>query len=370
MKHRSAPKSVTLRDIAAALGISRTTVSNAFNRPDQLSPELRDRVMAMAKAMNYPGPNPMGRMLRTGETGTIGLVFSESLSYAFSDPVAIAFLQGVASVCERAQASLLIVPTFMPGVVQASVGEAAQATIRQAAVDGFILYSQPFNNESIDQVMERKLPIVAVDCPYLKGVSSVKIDDRQAAYEAAAHLIRFQHQYIAILCTELGTDQYEGPVDRQRMEQADYANALERLRGYHDALQEAGFDLNQIPIEERLNREDHGFLATLHLLQQHPRPTGILAMTDRLAVGAIRAAETLGLHVPSDVSIVGFDDIPLASQVNPRLTTIRQPAVEKGRLAAELLLHYTGKTICHVLPTELVVRESTGPAPIINSETE
>lgn len=367
MKHHSASKSVTLQDIAAALGVSRTTVSNAFNRPDQLSPELRDKVMAMAKAMNYPGPNPMARMLRTGEAGAIGLVFSESLSYAFSDPVAIAFLQGVASVCERAKASLLIVPTFMPGIVQKTVGEAAQATIRQAAVDGFILYSQPFNNESIAQVMERNLPTVAVDCPYLKGVTSVKIDDRQAAHEAAAHLIRFQHQHFAILSMELGVDHYEGPVNHQRIDQAVYANALDRLQGYQDALQEAGFDPQRVPIEERLNREDNGFSAALHLLQQHPRPTGILAMTDRLAVGTIRAAETLGLRVPTDVSIVGFDDIPLASQVQPRLTTVRQPSVEKGRLAAELLLNNTRKTICHVLPTELVVRESTGPAPDLDT---
>lgn len=363
MKDNSAPKPITLQDIAKAIGVSRTTVSNAFNRPDQLSPELREKVLAAAKAMEYPGPNPMARMLRTGQTGAIGLVFSESLSYAVSDPVAIAFLQGVAEVCEQAKASLLIVPTLIMGDGQQSIQQAAQATIRQAAVDGFIIYSQPYHSEITAQVMERKLPIVAVDCPHITGVSSVTVDDRQAANNAAAHLIRLNHQRLAILAMELATDQREGPVDANRIAQATYSNALDRLYGYQDAIRAAHLDLNQIPIEERLNREENGFATTLYLLQQSPRPTGILAMTDRLALGALRAAETLGLKVPDDLSIVGFDDISLASQVRPRLTTVRQPLVEKGKVAAELLLNHVSQAVSRILPTELVIRESTGPAP-------
>jgi DNA-binding LacI/PurR family transcriptional regulator len=362
MKPRPTAKSVTLKDIAHALGVSRTTVSNAFNRPDQLSPDLRDKVLAMAKQMDYPGPNPMARMLRTGEVGAIGLVFSESLSYAFSDPVAIAFLQGVSSVCERVRSSLLIVPTFMPGTMQTTVGQAAQATIQQVAVDGFILYSEPQDSVAAAQVLERKLPTVAVDCPRFQDVSSVNIDDRHAAYEAAAHLLRLQHRRLAILTMELKTDHYEGAVDSQRIQQAVYANSLARLRGYQDAIQEAGIDPQSVPIEERLNREDNGFAAALHLLQQQPRPTGILAMTDRLAIGAMRAAEALGLRVPQDVSIVGFDDIPLAAQVRPRLTTVRQPSVEKGRVAAELLLNSGRRAVTRILSTELVVRDSSAPA--------
>jgi len=364
MKHSQTGKPITLQDIAKALGVSRTTVSNAFNRPDQLSPELREKVLTTAKAMEYPGPNPMARMLRTGETGAIGLVFSESLSYAVSDPVAIAFLQGVAEVCEQAKASLLIVPTLLTGDTQRTIQQAAQATIRQAAVDGFIIYSQPYHSEITAQVMERKLPVVAVDCPHIVGVSSVTIDDRQAAYNAAAHLIRLNHKRLVILAMELATDQREGPVNADRLKQATYSNARDRLQGYQEAIQSAGLDLSHVAIEERLNREDNGFAAALHLLQQVPRPTGILAMTDRLAVGALRAVETLGLSVPEDVSIVGFDDIPLAAQARPRLTTIRQPLVEKGQIAAELLLNHVSQTVSRVLPTELVIRESTGPAPI------
>lgn len=238
MKHHKVPKSITLQDVAKAIGVSRTTVSNAFNRPDQLSPELRERVLAAAKDMGYSGPNPMARMLRTGQTGAIGLVFSEALPYAFKDPVAIAFLQGVSQVCEQAKASLLIVPTLE--------SDAAGQTIQQAAVDGFIVYSMPDNSEAIAQVLERKLPVVVVDQPSLVGIPSVGIDDRQAARIAATHLLSFNHKQLAILTFDFHTDSYAGPVDAQRIEQAIFQTTLLRLYGYQDTILAAGIDLSKI----------------------------------------------------------------------------------------------------------------------------
>lgn len=357
MTQDRAPESITLQDVAKAVGVSRTTVSNAFNRPDQLSPELREKVLAMAKKMGYPGSNPMARMLRTGHTGAIGLVFSEALPYAFNDPTAIAFLQGVSRVCEKAKASLLIVPTQESNV--------AQKTIQQAAVDGFIVYCMPDGSEAVARVLERKLPVVAVDQPNLRGILSIGIDDRQAAREAAAHLLSFNHRRLAIIAMDFQPDLYAGSVDAQRIERAKFQNTLLRLRGYWDAMLEAGLDSNTIPVEECPgNSEDGAFEAALTLLKRSPRPTGILAMSDRLAIGALRAAEHLGLTVPEDISIVGFDDIPLASQIRPSLTTIQQPLVEKGEIAAELLLGNTGRKTSRILETRLIVRESSGSAPV------
>ena len=155
--------------------------------------------------------------------------------------------------------------------------------------------------------------------------------------------INFGHTRLGIIAMELRSDQYEGTVDAGRIEAATFPNALARLQGYQDVMREAGLDPSNVLIEERLNREDGGFSATLALLNHTPRPTAILAMSDRLAVGALRAAETLGLDVPKDLSIVGFDDIPLASQVRPRLTTVRQPLVEKGAVAARFLLENVGQ---------------------------
>lgn len=356
MKQGQASESITLRDIAKAIGVSRTTVSNAFNRPDQLSPELRERVLRVAKDMGYCGPNPMARMLRTGQTGTIGLVFAEALPYAFSDQVAIALLQGVAQVCEQAQASLLIVPALEH--------VAAQGTIQQAVVDGFIVYGMPENSEVVARVLERKLPVVAIDYPNLKGVPSVGIDNRTAARTAAEHLIQHHHQRLAILAINFFMDGYVGFVDGDRLEQAIFHEARMRLQGYEEAIRAANLDWETIPIMECPPRygTEGAFKAALTLLQCEPRPTGILAMSDVLAFGALRAAEQLGLVVPRDVSIVGFDGIPLASQVRPGLTTIQQPLVEKGVIAAEFLLGKNRKT-SRVLETELIVRGSSGPAP-------
>ncbi|WP_017315739.1 substrate-binding domain-containing protein [Mastigocladopsis repens] len=357
MHHDKALKSMTLQDVAKAMGVSRTTVSNAFNRPDQLSPELRDRVLAVAKEMGYAGPNPMGRMLRTGRTGVIGLVFCEALPYAFQDPVAIAFLQGVSSVCEKVKASLLLVPTLE--------SDAAQMTIQQAAVDGFIVYSMPDDSEAVAKVLERKLPVIAVDQPNLSGVPLVCLDDRQAAREAALHLLRLNHRRLAIISMALLPDSYVGLVNTQRLERTAFQISLLRLRGYEDAMLKAGLDLSKVPIVEcpPRNSEDDAFEVALTLLKQEPRPTGILAMCDVLAIGALRAAEHFGLSVPKDLSIVGFDDIPLASQIRPSLTTIQQPLIEKGAIAAKLLLCDAGLMTSKVLETKLVVRESSGPVP-------
>jgi DNA-binding LacI/PurR family transcriptional regulator len=350
------PESVTLKDIAKAVGISRTTVSNAFNRPDQLSPALRRKILNVAQQMGYLGPNPMGRMLRTGRTGAIGLVFHDSLSYAFADPTAIAFLQGVAKICETAQASLLIVPVLEDHSVQ--------QTVQQAAVDGFIVYCLPNQSDAFEQVLKRQLPVVVVDQPTVKGFPSVAIDDRQAAYTAATHLLKLNHQRLAIIALEFQDNFHSGLVEQHRIEHSTFPITQHRWQGYMDAIREAGLDPEAVPIVECTgNSEESAFQAALRILSHTPRPTGILAMSDRLALGALRAAKQLELSIPADLSIVGFDDIPLASQVQPRLTTVRQPLIQKGTIAAELLLKNAPAHSSRVLPTELMIRESSGIAP-------
>lgn len=156
-------------------------------------------------------------------------------------------------------------------------------------------------------------------------------------------------------------DSYVGAVDIQRLERAIFRNALDRWRGYADAIRSAGLDPNLVPIEESPNKNgvEGACAAAIALLQRHPRPTGILAMSDILALGALRAAEHLGLKVPEDVAIVGFDGIPLAAQIRPSLTTIQQPLVEKGAIAAEILLGIPSKKITHILETKLIVRQSS-----------
>lgn len=346
----------TLKELADAVGVSRTTASNAFNRPDQLSPALRDRILSEAHRLGYPGPNPAARMLRTGRAGAIGLVFADPLPYAVGDPTAVAFLQGVARVCERAEAGLLLIPAFNPG--------AARSTIQAAAVDGFILYCLPFPGATVDEVLERRLPVVAVDLEAPPAVPRVGIDDRAGARMAAAHLLGLGHRRFGVIALDLLPDGHAGPVDEERRAAATYRTTVDRLDGYLEALTAAGIWPESVPVEECPgNSETAACAAASVLLRRSPRPTAILAMSDRLAFGVLRAAADAGLDVPRDLSVIGFDDIPMAAHAAPPLTTIRQPLVDKGAVAAGLLIGEIDRQSPVLLGTELVVRASTGPAP-------
>ena len=151
---------------------------------------------------------------------------------------------------------------------------------------------------------------------------------------------------------------------------ASYHNDRERLAGVREALEAADISWEQTLIEERANREDAGAAAARSLLTETPRPTAIVAMSDQLALGAIRGAHELGLEVPGDLSVGGFDDIPEAARSQPPLTTVRQPLVDKGLLAGDRLFKLIdgSEPPDAVLPVQLVARDSTGPAPAAPTE--
>src|SRR5262245_55360189 len=161
------PSRPTLATVAEALGVSRMTVSNAYNRPDQLSPELRERVLATARELGYAGPNPVARTLSRGDTGTIGLVLDFPLTDALRDPAAVELLHGVAAGCEQRGLGLTLVPKI--------AGRHA-ALIQSALVDGFILYSAPVLDDRLAAVRERRVPYVLVDFPPDPDEKTVNVD--------------------------------------------------------------------------------------------------------------------------------------------------------------------------------------------------
>jgi DNA-binding LacI/PurR family transcriptional regulator len=345
---------VTLQTIADALDVSRTTVSNAYNRPDQLAPELRERILATAKELGYSGPDPAARRLRSGRRDVVGLLFTEDLSYAFTDPAAVILLQGIARATARAGLSLLLVPEHGPGVRNA---------VLDAVVDAFCIYSMPAGHPNVLAALERRLPMVVVDEPRLDGHPFVGIEDHAGARVATEHVLELGHRRIAVLSERASDDGYEGPLTREREAQTIYAVNRERLDGYRDALAPAGISWGDIPKwEVSVNDIEHGLAGGRALLAGDPRPTAVLASTDLLALGVLAAARELGLSVPGDVSVVGFDDVPGAAWSQPALTTARQPLLEKGEIAGRLLIGEAADEEV-VLPVELVIRESTGPPP-------
>jgi DNA-binding LacI/PurR family transcriptional regulator len=346
---------VTLATVAKALGVSRTTVSNAYNRPDQLSPQLRERVLEAARELGYHGPDPLARTLRRGTIGAVGVIFDEPLSYAFGDPAAVLFLQGIALACEQVGASVLVVPR--------SAANAGHDLIRNALVDGFIAECDAEGDERIDVLAERGLPFVMVDAPEHPAAPWVGIDDRGMARAAAEHLLALGHRRLGVVALPLWPDGIEGRASSSRQESARYGVSRDRLAGYRAAVEAAGLEWAHVAVEERRpNGFDAGVRAAAALLDEAPRPSAILAMSDELALGVLHAARRRGIEVPRELSIVGFDDIPGAARAQPPLTTVRQPNQEKGEVAARLLLEGAPPDERIELLAELVVRASSGPA--------
>jgi DNA-binding LacI/PurR family transcriptional regulator len=359
--------SVTLATLARELGVSKSTVSNAYNRPDQLSPALRARILEAARRLGYPGPDPLAATLSRGRVGAIGLVFFDDppaypLTFAFTDPVHALFLQGVADVCGRAGVGLVLLG-----------GGRGADLVRAALVDGFICQYDVVGDERFAAVAERGLPVVVVDGPPAsaegpdgippRGASRVGVDDRGAARAAARHLLALGHRRLGVVAAPLSPDGYDGPAGPRRQRQARYHVIRERLAGYRAEVEAAGLRWDDVPVEERSPYgQDAGWRAAGALLDRPDRPSALLAMSDELALGAMRAAEERGLAVPDQLSVVGFDDTPAAARTRPALTTVHQPHHDKGAVAAELLLRPGGVPERRVLAARLVVRGSTGPA--------
>ncbi|HEX6754355.1 MAG TPA: LacI family DNA-binding transcriptional regulator, partial [Mycobacteriales bacterium] len=301
---RGPRRAATLASLAAELGISRTTVSNAYNRPDQLSPELRERVLEAARRMGYPGPDPMARSLRTRRTGAIGLIFTEALSFAFRDPAAVGFLEGLALACEERGAGLLLVPA-LPGCADPQV-------VNRAAVDGFVVYSMPDDDPYVAAVLHRQVPAVIVDEPVgIDGVDWVGLDDRGAAEAVGRHLAALGHRDVAAISSRLDLDRNDGPADPERRRKSRYAVDRARLAGLTGAL---SADPDELPVEERFdNSAVAGRSAATALLDRHPGLTAIACTTDVYALATIEVARSRGLRVPEDLSVTGFDDVPEAA---------------------------------------------------------
>ena len=343
-------KRVRLRDVAERAGVSVGSASQAFGRPELVSEQVRKRVLDAAEALGYAGPDPAARRLRLGRAGAIGLLFAERLGYAFTDPAQAPFLRGVASAMEEAPNGLLLIP-------DSRFHEEAARTVREAAVDGFIVYSMPQNDPRVEAALARRLPVVTVDQPRGAETPFVGIDDRAGARSAAAHLRELGHERVAVL-------RFTHELDVGGERELDLT--VERLEGYKEGLGEA-WDESLVRVC-RPNAPERAREAALELLGESEPPTAILAMSDTLAVGALQAAAELGVSVPADLSVVGFDDSPVAAHTTPPLTTVAQPQEEKGRLAAQWLVEEiergTSQRRKHrrvILPTELLVRESTAP---------
>jgi len=347
---------VTLQTIADRVGVSRMTVSNAFSRPDQLSAELRGKIMAAADELGYVGPDPAARALATGSAGTVGVLLTDSLSYAFEDEFAARFLGGIAEE---------LAPTGLALTLLTSSGPAGSVQARDVPLDGALIYSCDETSSALSWLKRRHLPLVLVDQEPSTEYSSVNIDDRQGAQLAAQHVVGLGHRKIAIITSNIVGP--EGLIEDPTTLMGGHT-IRQRMTGWLEVLSAAGIDPTVVQVlHYGANAGDD---AAELLLGLPDPPTAVLCFSDATAFGVVHAASRLGVSVPDDLSVVGFDDVPLASRMTPPLTTIRQDGAAKGRAAAAALVaaiarDRTGSDAPleqRVLPVELVVRASTTTA--------
>ncbi|HEX2902694.1 MAG TPA: LacI family DNA-binding transcriptional regulator [Jatrophihabitans sp.] len=349
--HRGRP-GATLAAVAARVGVSRTTVSNAYNRPDQLSAELRERILQAASELGYAGPDPVARSLRTRQADAVGLIFSGRLEYAFHDPAALEYLGGLAEACTERGRSLLMVPS--------QPGSSHVETVLRAVVDGFVISSTGADDELLRAVLSRPQPAVIMDAPLgVDGVDFVGIDDRAGFGLVARHIVELGHRRIGVVAVRRDEDVPAEPVPtalRDRLNQGERQHSVrrQRLLGLLDCVDTS---MTVLVTERDANSREAGAAGAAALLDADPDLTAIMATSDIIAFGVQDELAGRGM----DLTVTGFDDVAAAAGAG--LTTVHQPLAGKGRTAIELLLDDRPRALAEtrILPCSLVVRASSAP---------
>ncbi|WP_151703765.1 LacI family DNA-binding transcriptional regulator [Nitrincola alkalilacustris] len=341
---------LTIKDIAQKLNVSTATISNAFNRPDQLSEQLRKRILEDCRQLGYDGPNAAARSLRTGRSGIIGVMLTDSLAYSMSDPVASQFLAGVGEVLDKQHCNMLLLQVK-------DEDSSYKSRQMESMVDGFIIYGIMRSGRQFERLMQQQKRTVTVDFD-MDQFTSVNIENYSGARASAEHALKHGHRQVAILGLRLISDYQVALVSHRQLLNSRHSITVRRLDGYLDALSQAGLDPEQVPIWN-IPENSHriAYQVASEILMGPNRPTLLLCMSDRVALAALQVALQLKIKVPEELHIVGFDGIPEGSNLHPSLTTVHQQSELKGQLAAKIFLGQEADRDV-VLPTRLVVRES------------
>lgn len=331
-------KRITLHDVAQKAGVSRSTASRALNGSKRISRQTTQRVKDAARALGFVA-NAQGRALAIGRSETISILITEPLDELLSDPTYGAFLRGISEELSHT--------SYLPVLMQASSAferKRVQTHLEQHTVDAVINISPYEGMELLESIQNQHLPAVLCgqlqNNPYTTVFSNVYSDDVEGAAMAAKAMQKRGRKQIAIIL---------GPADNPAVP--------DRLEGYL-SIYGAGLDESRIIYTGW--DESSGYSAISHLLDLDISIDGLLAGSDRIAAGAIAALASRNLSVPDDVSVIGYDDHPIAARIKPRLTTIHQPLLEEGRVAAQLALAMINgeEPSTKILHMRLINRES------------
>ncbi|MBW0255510.1 LacI family DNA-binding transcriptional regulator [Cellulomonas sp. PS-H5] len=348
----------TLADVASAAGVSVSTASLAFSGAGPIAEATKQRVLDAAADLDYAGPNPLGRQLRSGRSGIVGVVVGDALRRSFREPVSVQLLDGLVDTISPLGLGVLLVPgSLEPGA------PAVDPLVESAAMDvAVLIWGGTLDDPTLQALQRRGIPLVVVEGQDLPGIVTVGIEDRAGVADIARHLVGLGHERIATVTLPFGPDRRSGLADAERLGQITWSIARRRLDGLADA------GVTPVAVYETpASLVEHGHAAAQALLAgpASTRPTAVVAQSDLLASGVVLGARELGLRVPEDVSVAGFDGLDLPWLAPDVLTTVTQPITEKGAVvgrAIEALLA-GGTPADEVLPVELRLGTTTGPAP-------
>jgi len=338
-------RKVTIKDIAREAGVSAQTVSRAINDKAEVSPQTKSRILDIARQMGYL-PNSVARSLVSQRTYNIGLVVPDIANPFFSE-----IARGIEDAAQEAGYNVFLCNT----AENLNRELKALYSLEAQRVDGIILCSSRLSEEELKDLADRYQPLVLVNRRLTgKPAGLVLIEDIGGAGQAIAHLTALGHRNIGLLA---------GPPNSH--------SGRERARGYRQSMEAAGLSVYAHWQMYCAPQAEEGRAATLKLLAQAPELTALLAYNDLTAIGAMRACQELGIVVPDEFSIVGFDDIPLAALISPALTTVRIPKYQLGYQAMTLLLTLMEKgaiaqSEATFLATELIVRGTTAAVRVSN----
>ena len=332
----------TIDKVAELAGVSPATVSKVLNNRPYVSAEARARIERAIAETGFV-PSQRARGLSKRRSFILGLLIPYTPDQLFADPHLLECVRGIEDEANAHEYNVLLSTARAP----AEAASACVRLLRSDVIDGAVVLEtsdlQPFT----EALSRQDSPLVVIGYPRGSTTHAVHADDYGGAVRATRHLLGLGHRQIGVMGSVLRPFAIE-----------------ERLRGIHDALAEAGLALDQRLFVEGDFSVESGERAGLALLGLPGRPSAIFALNDRMAIGVNRAAATLGLDVPGDLSTIGFDDIPLASMLTPPLTTVRQPGFALGAAAAKALFALLdGKSPPPpaVIPTEFIVRGTAGP---------
>jgi LacI family transcriptional regulator len=328
----------TIKDVAALAGISYTTVSHVVNKTRPVSEEVRVKVEAAIKSLDYV-PSAVARSLKAKTTATIGLLVPNSLNPYFAE-----LARGIEDYCERNGYCVILCNSDDNPDKQRSY----LRVLLEKRIDGLIVASAGGDAGLAEGLAGVRTPMVIVDRG-LQGVNTdlVRIDHEYGAYLATRHLLELGHRDIATIGGPAGT-----------------SVAQMRLAGYRRALQEAGVEVSRERVLESDFTSTGGYAAAATLLEKNP-PTAIFAGNDMIGFGVLRAAAERNIRVPAELSVIGFDDIQMSRYVYPALTTVGQSILQLGEMAAGVLLRRIAKPDTaidqRIVTPSIVLRESTAP---------